>query len=97
MPHAAAMADPAPADKPAIEREWRRALAEFEPDPPDHPAKEPEPQLDHSRGRIVAIGAIALLLIGGWWLVQKLQRTAAVQDCVIAGHRDCGGADTAPR
>jgi hypothetical protein len=53
----------------------------------------PEPG-DNTRGKVAALVVILLLLASGWWLVQTLGNTASVQDCVAAGHRDCGGTDT---
>jgi hypothetical protein len=44
---------------------------------------------DNARGKIAAIIALLLLLAVGFWLVHRLGETAAVQDCVATGHRDC--------
>jgi hypothetical protein len=37
----------------------------------------------------VALIAVALLALGGWWLASQLQRHRAVGDCIASGRRDC--------
>ena len=51
-----------------------------------------EPDDDHpgrSRQNLVAIIVVALLFIGGWWLMSELQHHREVQDCIASGRRDC--------
>ncbi len=38
---------------------------------------------------LVAIVVILLLLIGGLFLVQRLHRATVVEDCLLAGRRNC--------
>jgi hypothetical protein len=48
-----------------------------------------EPPIDNARGKIAALLVIALLLGAGFWLTHRLRSTAAIQDCVASGQRDC--------
>lgn len=41
------------------------------------------------RGALGALIVIVLLVVGAVLLVRGLHRTAAVQDCLMAGRRDC--------
>ena len=48
---------------------------------------------DESQGRsrqnLVAIIVVALLFVGGWWLMSELQHHREVQDCIASGRHDC--------
>ncbi len=41
------------------------------------------------RGLLVALVAIVLLVLAGWWISGALHRGAAVQDCVMQGRSNC--------
>jgi hypothetical protein len=38
---------------------------------------------------LVGVAIILLLLVGGLFLVQRLHRSSTIEDCLMAGHRDC--------
>ena len=42
-----------------------------------------------SRGALVALAVIALLVAGGLWLMHVLGGAAATQDCVASGRTNC--------
>ena len=43
-----------------------------------------------SRSRaLAAIVLVVALLVGGFWLMQHLRASAALQDCVMAGRTNC--------
>ncbi len=58
------------------------------------PEGSPEEPQQNARGKIAAIGVSLLLLLGGYFLMNRLGDMAATQDCVATGHRDCGQSDT---
>lgn len=41
------------------------------------------------RGLMVAVVAIVLLVLAGWWISSALRQNAAVQDCVMQGRSNC--------
>jgi hypothetical protein len=41
------------------------------------------------RGALIALGVVAVLILGGLWLAHILGGAAAVQDCVAAGRTNC--------
>jgi hypothetical protein len=41
------------------------------------------------RGALASIGVIALLIVGGLWLMHVLAGAASVQDCVSSGRTNC--------
>jgi hypothetical protein len=41
------------------------------------------------RSALAAIGVIALLIVGGLWLMHVLGGAAAMQDCVSSGRTNC--------
>jgi hypothetical protein len=49
-------------------------------------------------GPLIAAVLLAVLVGGGWWLVQKMQADSKLQDCVMSGRKNCtpSGVETAP-
>ena len=41
------------------------------------------------RGALVALVVVAVLIVAAVLLTQRLNRDAALQDCVASGRRDC--------
>ena len=65
--------------------------------PPGHdPARERE-EADRRTASLAAIVVVLLLLIGGLVLAKTLYRTSQVEDCLMAGRRDCDRLVTGPR
>ncbi len=48
--------------------------------------EEPE---ESNRGKVVALVVLALIVLGGIWLEQRLSAGAKIQDCVMAGRTNC--------
>lgn len=44
---------------------------------------------DRSRGNLVALVFIALLVAGGYWLFTALEKHREIGDCIASGRRDC--------
>jgi hypothetical protein len=42
-----------------------------------------------SRGALIALGVVAVLILAGLWLAHVLGGAAEVQDCVAAGRTNC--------
>ncbi len=38
---------------------------------------------------LLGLVAILLLVVLGWWLARQLHQSAAMQDCLAAGRRNC--------
>ncbi len=51
-----------------------------------------ESQGGSSRGPLVALIVVAVLVVGGLWLSQHLQSMSNVQDCAMAGRNNCAPA-----
>jgi hypothetical protein len=49
------------------------------------------------RGALASIGVIALLIVGGLWLMHVLSGAATVQDCVSSGRTNCAPIATTSR
>jgi hypothetical protein len=49
------------------------------------------------RGALASIGVIALLIVGGLWLVHVLGGAATMQDCVSSGRTNCAPIASIPR
>ena len=47
------------------------------------------PGPDSRRPALIAFAVMLLLVVGGYFLVTALQRNAALEDCLMAGRRDC--------
>ncbi len=42
-----------------------------------------------NRGALIALGVVAVLILGGLWLSHVLGGAASVQDCLAAGRTNC--------
>ncbi len=51
------------------------------PDEEDEPASH--------RGPLAALGVVALLILGGLWLMHVLGAASATQDCLASGRTNC--------
>lgn len=49
---------------------------------------EPPPE-GPSRGALIALVVIVLLVVGGYWLAQHIRAASRIQDCVMAGRTNC--------
>ncbi len=49
----------------------------------------PDPDEPSRRNAIVALVVVAVLVVLAVLMVRGLRRTAALQDCVASGRRDC--------
>ena len=60
---------------------------------------EPEPQEERVRTRMQIAGLIvtAALVAAGWFLVQGLGSSTAIEDCLMAGRGNCMRIDAPPR
>jgi hypothetical protein len=47
-----------------------------------------------NRGAVIALGVVAVLVLGGLWLSHVLSGAAGVQDCVSAGRTNCAPVST---
>ena len=59
-----------------------------EPGPAHDPARDRE-DADRRTNGLAAIVVVLLLLIGGLLLTQTLRKKSQVEDCLMAGRRDC--------
>ena len=51
--------------------------------------KTPDEDLAGRRQTLAAGLVVAVLLLGGWWLMSELQRHRDVDNCIASGRRDC--------
>ena len=42
-----------------------------------------------NRGALAALGVVALLILGGLWLMHVLGGASATQDCLASGRTNC--------
>ena len=56
--------------------------------PPPDPARERE-EADRRTAGLAAIVVVLLLLIGGLILAKTLHKKSVLEDCLLAGRRDC--------
>ena len=70
---------------------------------PKQPRTPPEPDDDDEdetdedespRSRLLVLAVVALLVVGGWFLSNKLASLARIQDCVLSGRHNCAPIDT---
>lgn len=57
--------------------------------------REEEAVADRQSAGLLGIVIILVLLIVGLFLVHRLHRTSAIEDCLLAGHSNCDTAVTA--
>jgi hypothetical protein len=48
------------------------------------------------RGALIALAAVAVLAILGWYLAHTLTQSARLQDCVLSGRTNCAPLETQP-
>ncbi len=53
------------------------------------PPEEESPRGGASRGPLVALILIVVLILGGLWLSQRLRAVSNLQDCVMSGRTNC--------
>jgi hypothetical protein len=59
-----------------------------EPSPGPDPARDHE-EADRRTAGLAAIVVVLVLLIGGLWLTRVLHNKSQMEDCLMAGRRDC--------
>lgn len=72
----------------------RRVMTKPEPAP--DPARDRE-DADRRTSGLAAIAVVLLLLIGGLLLTQTLRKKSQLEDCLMAGRRDCDSLVNGPR
>ncbi len=66
-----------------------------DPSPPDPSPSDPNSDDDREADRVgrrnalVAMGVVVVLVLIGWWIGDILAGVARIQDCVMAGRRNC--------
>jgi flagellar biogenesis protein FliO len=55
------------------------------------PAPQPDPEHEAARQTrsLAALAFVLALVVAGLFLVQTLRRNAQIEDCLLAGRRDC--------
>jgi len=61
-----------------------------------------EPERDHEEsgrpiGALVGLVVIALLVLAGLWLSNRLHSSASMQDCLASGRTNCAPVETPAR
>ncbi len=60
------------------------------PDPsPPKPSPDEQDDPPSRRGPLIALVVVVALVAGGIWLSQILHDTGKIQDCVMAGRKNC--------
>jgi len=66
-----------------------------QPKPPEDDEDEEDGDEEPSRrSPLLVLVLIALLVVGGWFLANKLASLARVQDCVLSGRHNCAPIET---
>jgi hypothetical protein len=60
------------------------------------PADGREPEPDQRRPALIGLALVLLLVVAGYFLVTALKRSGDLEDCLMAGRRNCGPAIEAP-
>ena len=61
-------------------------------------APEPQPEeFDRTRANVAALVFAAILVLVGWWLVEKLSTSSRIEDCLMAGRNNCAPIETPAR
>ena len=55
----------------------------------DRPTRPPPEEPPSRRGPMIALLLLVGLIVAGWFLSDILRAAARVQDCVMAGRRNC--------
>lgn len=50
---------------------------------------EPDDEQPSRRNALIALIVVAVLISAGWWLGDILAGVSRIQDCVMAGRRNC--------
>lgn len=50
---------------------------------------EPDEEPPSRRNALLALIVLAALILAGWWLSDILAGVSRIQDCVMAGRRNC--------
>jgi hypothetical protein len=50
---------------------------------------EPDDDQPSRRSAVIALVVVAVLIAAGWWLGDILAGVSRIQDCVMAGRRNC--------
>ena len=66
------------------------------PDPIPDPARDSE-DADRRTAGLASIVVVLILLIGGLWLTHILHKKSVMEDCLMAGRRDCDVLIDGPR
>ena len=63
--------------------------------PPDEQPRRPGPHADGPPASAIALllGAFAIALVGGYFLVMKLAGMSRMEDCLMSGRRNCAPID----
>jgi len=51
--------------------------------------EEPDDEPPSSRGPLVALLVLVVLVVGGLWLTHKIGAMSSLQDCVSSGRTNC--------
>lgn len=63
----------------------------------DNPSRDDGPEPESRRPALIGLGVILVLVVGAYFLVSALQRNAAMEDCLLAGRRNCAPIETPSR
>ena len=53
-----------------------------------------EPPSDPRRTTLIALGFVAVLVIGGLFLAHELRKMSQIQDCALQGRSNCAPIDS---
>jgi hypothetical protein len=62
-------------------------MSESKPQPPHD--DEPESDADRRRANLIILAVVALLIVGGLWLVNALIDARKAEECMESGRRNC--------
>jgi hypothetical protein len=60
-------------------------------DQPGDPGLDPDPDFEpqSNRGALIALVVVAVLILGGLWLMHVLGAASSTQDCIASGRTNC--------
>jgi hypothetical protein len=67
------------------------------PEPPETSNDRDDGEADSRRAALVGLIVIALLVVAALYLVQALHHKSQLEDCLMAGRRNCAPIETPPR